>query len=161
LVHTLHLGGRLHAQLVVQLGAQRVEDAERFASPSGLAERVDEPGVEPLVVRVRRGQIFELPDQFAVPAELHVGLDAQLERVEPLLAQLYGVPGQDGTRVDIGHRLSPPHGQRTAQHARRLLEKAARQHRLGLLDPAGEDLAVDPFRIDLQHVAARLRDQPL
>ena len=127
LLEAPELRPRLESELLVErppgIGVHR----ECLGLPPGAVEGEHQLSTEALAQRVAPHERPQLPHQLGVAAERDVGVDSQLDRLDPLLVE----PG-DGLRgerlpVQVGEGTATPEGERLAQRARRFLRRVAFQ----------------------------------
>ena len=152
----VQLGRELQAELVVERGARGGERVERVGLPAGAVEREHELRTESLAKRLFADERLELGHELRVTALREVGLDPQLERLEPQLVETGGRRG-DGLAREIGERWAAPERKRLAKQRSYLLGRRASR----LVDEATEAFEVQLVRLDTEQVAGRPRDDPL
>ena len=87
------LAGGLDAQLLGERVAGLTIGVERVGLAAGAIEREHQLRVETLAHRLGRDELLQLADQLAVAAGRQVGLDADLDRREPLLFEAGDLSG--------------------------------------------------------------------
>ena len=121
----VQLGREVQAELVVERGARGGERVERVGLPAGAVEREHELRTESLAKRLFADERLELGHELRVTALREVGLDPQLERLEPQLVETGGRQG-DGLAREIGERWAAPERKRLAKQRSYLLGAALR-----------------------------------
>ena len=127
LLQPAQLRARLEPQLVDQRAARVGVGLERLGLATAAVEREHQLRAEPLPQRVACDERAQLRDQLGVAAEREVGVDAQLERLEPLL--LERLDGRDGELLvgEVGERAAPPLAERCPQRLGGLARAAGRE----------------------------------
>ena len=127
LLQPAQVRARLEPELVDQRPPRVGVGLERLGLPAAAVQREHQLRAEPLPQRVARDQRAQLRDQLGVTTEREVGVDAQLERLEPLL--LERLDGGDGELLvgEVGERAAPPLAERCAQRPGGLPRAAGRQ----------------------------------
>ncbi len=101
-VHLPHLRAGFQTGLLGQDGTQPVVRPQGLRPPAAAVQGEHELGPHPFPERMLHRQRRQLPEQFAVPAEPQVGVDALLEHAEPGLVEPGGLHRQ---RRDVGDPL--------------------------------------------------------
>ena len=97
-------------------------------------------------------QSLELRDGVRVAAELELGIDPLLERVEPLLLEAADLVLGERLGRELDERGPPPAGERLAQLRRTLLRLPSSR----LRDEPLEALEVEPSGLHMDHIAGGL-----
>jgi HEAT repeat protein len=140
----------------VQHPAQLLVGVQRLAAAADLAQDGDELAVEPLVQRVGDDQRAQLGHELAVPAQLQIGLQAQLQRPHPHFLQVGDVRPEQPADGDVGQGGTAPQRQRLRERLGRPGVLTAGQLLLAP-DPEPVELAgVDRGGLDDQTVARRV-----
>ena len=103
-----------------------------------------------------RDERLELGDHLRVPAELELGVDPPLERLQAELVEVHSRRG-DGLAGKVGERRSAPQRERVAQERVGL----ARVGGARLVDELAETVEVELVRLDAQQVSRRPGHYPV
>ena len=149
----------LDAELVGEQPAELAVDLQRVRLAARAVQRQHQPGAQPLPQRVGSGQLLQLADQLAVPAEGQVGVDPVLQGGQPLLLQPDDVPARERLGGEVGEGRSAPQLQRLAQQPGRQGVLAGGQAPAPLGGQPLEAVEVQLARVDPEQVAGRPRQQ--
>ena len=106
---------------------------------------------------MQRDERLELGDEDTVAPAREVGVDPLLECRQPRLVQALDLHRRSRLEEEVGERRAAPEAERLPQ---RVSDLVRTRQALRLLDELLEAPRVDVGRIDVEHVAARLREQP-
>ena len=136
------------------VAAGRGVGLQRVGLPARAVEREQQLGAEALAERVLGHELLELGHEHGVAAERELRVDAQLDRLQPQLAEMGGCGG-DRLAGEVGERLAAPERERLVEQRHRL----GRLGGAGRVDEAAELVEVELARLDAQHVAGRPRGE--
>ena len=114
-VQLLQLRPGLDSELRDEGGARVAECLERLRLSAAAVKREHAERADPLAQRRRCGEGLELSDHLPVEAELDVGRDALLERVEPQLLQATDLALGELLARQIRERGAAPEGEGRAE----------------------------------------------
>ncbi len=153
------------AQLLARLDAELADEHRSCAtigleglglSPAAI-QREHELRGEALARGMCGHQALELADERRVLSGGEIGIDAQLERREPLLLQARDLRGGERHRRQVPERRTLPQRERLAQRGGRELVLSARQRAAPLLDEVLEAGGIELVGAHAQAVAGRRR----
>ncbi len=138
------------AQAAAGFGAELVDEdlagalvgGQRLAGLAVVIEREHEQPVPPLAQRMSRGQLPQLGDDLGVTAQVQVGVDADLQRLQPQLGQGRAIPRGQQVGIHVGQRLASPQRQRLARHG-----GGVRPGRVPGRDPGGVQPRPEPGHV--------------
>ncbi len=159
LLQPAQLGPGLDADLREQHAPRGVKGLERVCLAPAAVEREHPQAGEPLARRVGGHERAQLADDRSVAAQREVGLDAQLDRGEPLLLQAGDLVARERLELKLAERRPAPQRQRLAQDVRGMVGAAGAQRGAPFLDQAREALGVQLAGADRQAVARRRRGE--
>ena len=143
----------LEPELLVEQPAAGLVDGERVRLAPAAVQGEHQLAAQPLAERMSADEPLQLRDELGLPAELEVGVDALLERGEPLLLEARALGAREGC-VELGERWAAPERERLPEHisglGRRLVPSPC--------DRGLEAIEIQLALADAQQIAARLRD---
>jgi hypothetical protein len=107
-VQALELRARFDPELLDQHVARLPVAVQSLGGPSAAVQGEHQLGMEALAQRVPLRQIAQLRHDVLMPAEIQVGLDADLERLQPQLLEPGSVFAAEPLGTDVGQRASAP-----------------------------------------------------
>ncbi|NKQ26027.1 hypothetical protein HF200_16695, partial [Streptomyces galbus] len=116
-LQALQFHGGLKSQVAYQGCAQPLVDLQCLAAASRAVQGEHELPVQALVGAVAVDQDGQFGEQFAVASELEVGLDALVQRAQPVLLQAADLHLQLRAGLDVGQGGAGPQAQGLAQLA--------------------------------------------
>ena len=116
---------------------------ERVSLAAGAVERAHQLRTEPLAQRVLADERFQLADEAGMAPELEVGVEAELERPEPLLLECRDLPLREGLVGQVGEGRPAPERERLAKLLRRSPRLARRERLRSVRDERGEPVGVE------------------
>lgn len=153
----LQRGTRFEPELLGEEAPSLAIHRECLRLPAGAVEGDDQLAAQALAQRMRGDEPLELADEVVVFAEREVGVDPILERGQPSLFEALRFRGRERFEREIRKR-------RAAPQRERLVQESGRRGGIGALlvsDELLEAEEVDPRRVDLQAVSARMRGENL
>ena len=111
--------------------------------------------MQPFAERVLTNQLLKLGDQFTVPAEREVCLDAPLQGREPLLLQPCDLGLRERLERQVGQSRPAPQTERLPKHRSGILGPCLRQRTLPPFEQPLEPVGVELARRHAQPVARR------
>jgi hypothetical protein len=151
----LQLLARLQAEIVEEDAPRLLIGVQRVGLPARSIQRQHQLRPQPLEQRLARHERTELADEIGVAPERKIGVDPLLECRQAELFEALDLAAGEVVVGEIRQRWAAPQSQRQAQ----LLGSLARLGVAGLLKQLLEPLRVELAGSDLQHVAARTRQQ--
>ncbi len=154
-IELLEPGTRIDSHLVRQHSPRLVVGLERLGLPPRSVERKHQLPPQPLPQRIPLDKRFELRDEARTFAELEVGVDSFLERVQPQLLEPADLGLRERLERQVGERRATPQRQR-------LTKLCCSIGRLGASCSGDEPLEppeVKAVRVDRQDVARRAGHQ--
>ena len=151
------LGTRLQAELVGQVCADALIGIEGVGLPAAAIEREHQLTGKPLAGRMRGDELLQLTGERRVPTGGQIGLDAQLERLEPLFLQARDRGLGERLGRQVGERRPAPQSQGLAHHGGGLLGLPCGERSPSLLDELREALRVELAGSQTQAIARRRR----
>ncbi len=112
-------------------------------------------GAQALAQRLRAHERLDLRDELGVGAELEIGGDPFLEDAEPQILEPVDLALGERLRLEVGERRAAPQPECLTQESRLLVGL----RRPGFPDEPLETGQVELIRVELEHVAARPRQQ--
>jgi hypothetical protein len=144
------LGIGLQPQLLGQLPASVLVDAQRVRLPARAVQGEHELAAQVLAVRVARHQRLQLPGERGMTAEREIGVDALLQRGHAQLVE----PGDLGPRErvvrEVDEHRAAPERERLAEPGDGALRVAARA---GSFQPSPEAVGIDLARRGVEAIA--------
>ncbi len=152
-------GARLDPELIDEELARPPVHLEGVRLATRTVEGEHKLAGEPLMVRVRRGEGFELADDGVVPTELELRLDPVGQRREPLLCETLDVGERKRLQLRSLERVAAPEPQRLTEQRRAGFQASGCERCATLGDPALELGDVEGGRLHAEHVAGPPGDE--
>ena len=146
---------RLDADRLHERGARRAVGRERLGLAARPVEREHELAAQALAQGMALDELLQLRHQLAVAAGGEVGLDARLERREPLLLQPRDRALRERRERLVAEGRAAPQRERIAQQAPGAVGVAVRERAPPLVGERAEAVAVELAGPDAQPVAGR------
>ncbi len=159
LLQRAQLRAGLGAQLVDQHVPDRLVGRQRGGLLAVPVQGQHQQAVQPLAKGLLAGQLAQLGDHLARPAQVQVRVDACLQRLQPQLGQPGPLAGGERVRGHPGQRLAPPQRQRRVQLRSRVRPAARPGGGLPGRHARREPGHVHRLRRGPEQVSLRQRDQ--
>ena len=155
----LELGAGLEPELFFESSARVLVALERLGLAARAIKREHQLPAQPLAGRMLGDQGLELGDERGMATERQIGLDAVLERHQPLLLEPGDLVLREGLVSEVGQRRPAPQVQRLGQGLRGAGRLAAVERRSPLGRHALEPVGVHLIGVGLEHIAPAAADE--
>ena len=102
------LGSGLGAELLDQDPASALIGGKRLGLAAAPVERQHQQGVQMLAQRVGRDEALQFGDHLGLAPQVHIGVDACLQGLQPRLGQPGDFARRQHLRAHVRQRFAPP-----------------------------------------------------